>query len=281
MSKKKNVIIVSSVVLLCIIIAIGSFFVYRNHNINVMIDKGIKYIDNKNYEKAVATFDLVLNEKSNDEKAIVLRNMINKYLDAKNLYDNNELDKANYTIGEIKNYSNYKGFKDDVNLLKKNVSNSIKNSKSIDEKISKIRALIDEKKYSEAKKNIDNIEKEKLNANQKQQVSDLKGRVDSELDKEKSDKKRKEKESKSKQIYSIPMSIAEATRYINDKLGKSHNSTYYYMNSDVVSNDTCYRFKENQNVGVNGPNYIVDSSNGNIWVDGDDDGSYVVRGNIH
>lgn len=56
------------------------------------------------------------------------------------------------------------------------------------------------------------------------------------------------------------MSIEEATRYINDKL----------------SGNTCYRFKENKNVGINWPNYIVNTINGDIGIDEDDDVTYVL-----
>lgn len=222
MNKNKKIISITSIVIICIIIVVSAFFIYRNHNINSMVDKGISYIDNKDYEKAITTFDLVLEEKSNDEKAIDLKNMINTYLEAKKLYDNNELEKANSKINKVNDYESYKGFKEDVDSLKKDITDSITKLKNIDEDISKIRILIDNKKFNEAKNSIDKLEKEKLNDNQKQQLSDLKSRVNSELERQNAEKKLKEIEgSKSENIKKSSrnknfkdMSMQELIKYV-------------------------------------------------------------------
>lgn len=180
--KKKYIIPI--VILVIAIIGVGSFFIYKNSGVNKEIDKGIELMTQKEYQKSIACFDLVLDDKPNNEKALQLKGMINNYLDSKDLFDKGDLDEANKKINEINNeYSNYNGFKDDVNSLKDKINKEIKNSKEINDNLDKIRDQINKKNYQDAKGLIEKLQKSDLNKNQKQQLEDLKGRVNSELSK--------------------------------------------------------------------------------------------------
>ncbi|MGG7211369.1 lysozyme inhibitor LprI family protein [Clostridium baratii] len=180
--KKKYII--SIVILVIIIIGLGSFFIYNNLGVNKQIDKGIELMTQKEYQKSMACFDLVLDDKPDNKKALQLKEMVNNYLDSKDLFDKGDFDKANKKINEINNeYSNYNGFKDDVNSLKDKINKSIKSSKEVDENLDKIREKINKKNYKDAKELIEKLEKSDLDKNQKQQIEDLKGRVNSELSK--------------------------------------------------------------------------------------------------
>ncbi|WP_394895972.1 lysozyme inhibitor LprI family protein, partial [Clostridium baratii] len=174
----------SIVILVIIIIGLGSFFIYNNLGVNKQIDKGIELMTQKEYQKSMACFDLVLDDKPDNKKALQLKEMVNNYLDSKDLFDKGDFDKANKKINEINNeYSNYNGFKDDVNSLKDKINKSIKSSKEVDENLDKIREKINKKNYKDAKELIEKLEKSDLDKNQKQQIEDLKGRVNSELSK--------------------------------------------------------------------------------------------------
>lgn len=182
--------IIPIVILVIIILGVGSVFIYRNVSTNKEINKGIELMSQKEYEKSLACFDLALDSNSNNDKALQLKEMVNTYLDSKKLFESGEVDEANKEINDInQEYSNYNGFKDDVNDLKNQINSDIKNNKEINDKIDKVRGEIDKKDYNEAKSLITNLEKEKLDKNQKQQVEDLKGRVNSELEKIESEKK--------------------------------------------------------------------------------------------
>ncbi|MDQ0151054.1 lysozyme inhibitor LprI family protein [Eubacterium multiforme] len=110
--------------------------------------------------------------------------MVNKYLDSKDFFDKGDFDEANKKINEInQEYSNYNGFKNDVDSLKDKINKAIKNSKELNDNLDKIREQINNKNYKEAKNLIDKLEKSELDKNQKQQLEDLKGRVNSELSK--------------------------------------------------------------------------------------------------
>ena len=180
--KKKYIIPI--VILVIAIIGVGSFFIYKNSGVNKEIDKGIELMTQKEYQKSIACFDLVLDDKPNNEKALQLKSMINNYLDSKDLFDKGDLDEANKKINEINNeYLNYNGFKDDVNSLKDKINKAIKNSKEVNDNLDKIRDQINKKNYQDAKGLIEKLQKSDLNKNQKQQLEDLKGRVNSELSK--------------------------------------------------------------------------------------------------
>ena len=145
MNKNKKLIIVGVVLILIIAGGVFSFFAYKEYKTQKIVDKGIEYLNKKEYEKAITTFDLVLDEKSDNKEALQLKDMINKYLEAKKYFDNGELEKANTLVNEIdKEDSNYKEFKEDVDKLKNNVNSDIKKNKEIDDNINKVRDLIKE-----------------------------------------------------------------------------------------------------------------------------------------
>lgn len=180
--KKKYIIPI--VILIIAILGVGLFFVYKNSGVNKEVNKGIELMTQKQYQEAVACFDLVLEDKPNNEKAVKLKDMVNNYLDSKNLFDKGDFEAANKKINEMnQEYSNYSGFKDDVSNLKDKISKAIKDSKEVNENLDKIRDEINKKNYKEAKNLVDKLEKSDLNKDQKQQLEDLKGRVNSELNK--------------------------------------------------------------------------------------------------
>lgn len=111
--------IISIILILIIYGGVFAFFEYKEYKIQKMVDKGVEYLNNKEYEKAITTFDLVLNEKLDDKEALQLRNMVNKHIEAKKCFNNGDSEKANELIDELdKEDSNYKEFKADVSKLK-------------------------------------------------------------------------------------------------------------------------------------------------------------------
>lgn len=286
MCKKHKIIIISIAIVILILLGVGAFYIYKNYSVNKIVNKAIEYIDEKEYDKAIATLNIALDEKSNDSKAVNLKDMINTYLEAKKLYEDNNLNEANSKINEIKNYSNYTKFKDDVNSLKENINSGIKKIKEIDSDLSKIRDLINKNKFNQAKDMLDKLEKEKLSKIQKQQVSDLKGRVNSELSKKKEQLKVANNEDfgngkfgislkeailqareKDPHNKSFPISAEDAAKYINEKMGKKNDAVYYYTDYTGAQATMFYRFREFQNNGRKGPYYLVSAENYEILTD--------------
>ena len=119
--------------------------------------------------------------------------------------------------------------------------------------VKKLGDLIKEEKYNDAKNMIDKLEKEKLNDVQNKQVSDLKGRVNSEFEKQKAEEekakaeaKAKEKESSNKIITpdeAIKIARNYAIRigdYIPEKfeIGNEDDIEYIIQAYDIVDNHT-------------------------------------------
>lgn len=138
---------------------------------------------NKEYDKASASFQLVLDENSKNEEARKIKEIIYTYLDAKKSLDSNKLDDANMTIDKIDDdYSNY-SIKDDVNSLKIDIKNKISLRDKIQNDISKAENLVNEKKYDEAKAILDGLNKNYIDENQKNKVNELLSTIATESDK--------------------------------------------------------------------------------------------------
>lgn len=234
--KKKYIIPI--VILIIAILGVGSFFIYKNSGVNKEVNKGIELMTQKQYQEAVACFDLVLDDKPNNEKALQLKSMVNKYLDSKDFFDKGDFDEANKKINEInQEYSNYNEFKNDVDSLKDKINKAIKNSKELNDNLDKIREQINNKNYKEAKNLIDKLEKSELDKNQKQQLEDLKGRVNSELSKS---------EEKSGSVGYLGNAAIDKKNYIN-KLNEIKEETEGSITGETdyeMRNQACNIYKE-------------------------------------
>ena len=180
---KKKHIIITLIVIIIIIAACGiGFYVYKNSAINKQLEKADSLVNESEYDKALAQYELILDNDSDNKKAKEAKEMLEEYLDAKKLYDEGKLDEAKESIEKInKSYESYNNFKDNIEGLREKINEGLKTNKDIDSSISKARDLIENKKYEEAKKVLDKINSSDLKENQKQTIYDLKGRVDSEI----------------------------------------------------------------------------------------------------
>lgn len=178
---KKNKLIIAGVIGI-VILGTGSFFIYSNSSTNKMAKKGTELMTEKEYNKSISAFDLVLDDKPNDKEVLESKDMVEKYLGAKKLFDEGKTEEANKEVKEIsKNYLNINGFNKDVDSLTNKIDESMKADTEMSKNIVKIRALVKVKKYDESKKLIDQLGKEKLSEIQTQQIEDLKSVINSEL----------------------------------------------------------------------------------------------------
>lgn len=137
------------------------------------MDQGKLALANKEYDKASASFQLVLDEDSKNDEARKIKEIIDIYLNAKKSIDSNNLDEANTTISSIDGeYSNY-SIKDDVNSVKTDIENKISIRDNAQDDITQVENFISEKKYEEAKAIIDGLNKSDLDETQKNKVDEL------------------------------------------------------------------------------------------------------------
>lgn len=182
--KKKYISIIVAII---VIIAVGAglgFFVYQNNTQNKGIEKANELIKEREYDKALASFELVLDDNSKNQDAIKGKEMLEDYIDADKKFNEGNLDEANKLLSNMPNeYSNYKELKEDVDSLKDKINKAIDDNKEIDKSIDNIRDLINKNEYTKAKNAIDSLQNKNLDENQKKILEDLKGRIDSELKK--------------------------------------------------------------------------------------------------
>lgn len=191
MQKKYNLIIIA--ILGVVVLGVVSFFAYKNYSINKILKLGIEQINDKEYGKAILSYEVVLKDKPNNEEALEYKKMIEKYLEAKKLFDGGNISESNQEVEEIsKNYLNFTGLKEDTDNLKNQIAESIKKDTEINNNINKVRELVNSKGYDEAKNLITELEKEKLSESQNQQKEDLKSVISSEMARIEAEKKSEE-----------------------------------------------------------------------------------------
>ena len=199
--KKKKIILLSIIV---IAILIGGMLlgnkIIKDKKINKLLNTSTNYIDNKEYDKALVTLDLILSE-TNNEKASKEKELISNYLKAKKDYDSKNFNEALNDINKIGDISEYKGLDDDVNSLKSKIETNIEEENKMNQSIKNIKELIDKKEYNSAKNSINDLRKNELNDKYKEEVYKLDEIVDKNIkEEEEKAKKQKEQEIKQNQI---------------------------------------------------------------------------------
>ena len=180
MKKKQGIIAI--IVIIILIIGGIAFFVYENGSKNKGIEKAKQLIEQREYNKALASFELVLDEDSANIEAKEGKDMIDKYIEAEKNVKDSDFKKAEEEIKEIPNsYTNYSSFKNDVDKLKEKIEEGLKQNTNTINDINKLRSLIDNKKYDDAKKLVDKLNNSKLTEDQKNTVKDLNARLSAEI----------------------------------------------------------------------------------------------------
>lgn len=184
--------IISIILILLIVTAVGC----GNNIEKKAMDQARLALANKEYDKALASFQLVLDENSENNEAAKIKGIIDTYINAKKLYDNNNLDEADKKISIIHvDYPNY-AIKDDVDLLKTDIKNKISSRDKVKNDIAKVEGLVNEKKYDEAKKMLDGFNQSDLDENQKNKINALSSTMTTDLAKVKEVKQEKEVQQK-------------------------------------------------------------------------------------
>lgn len=151
---------------------------------NSIAKKSIKQanteIASKNYDKALASIELALDEDKGNTEAKKLYSILKSYKKAQSALKDNNIDEAKKALDGIDaKYSNY-AIKDDVDLLKNQVKEKSKGIEVANNNITKLEGLIREKKYDESKTLIEEINKSSLNEEQNSKIKELNFKIESE-----------------------------------------------------------------------------------------------------
>lgn len=266
MRRKSKVVTIISIMIIIVLI-VGGVFIYKDKTISKSVKKGTELLKEGEYNKALASYELALDDNKNNNEALKGKDMISSYLNAKKYFEDGKIEKAKETIDKIDDsYKDINTFKEDVDNLKSKINEYIEENKKITENISKVRDLINKKDFNKAKDLINDLEKDNLSSSNKETLKDLKGRVNSEInneDKEKNSTKKKISYSNFKKPF---MTEDEAEELINNELGNEKVS-YGFLRSQGAQATMLYYFKEYQNTDygvVKGQNYIVNGTTGEI-----------------
>ncbi|MBU3192627.1 hypothetical protein [Clostridium algidicarnis] len=200
-----------------------------NNVVKRYIEQANTSIENKEYDKALLSLELALNEKGDNSEAKRLYGIVANHQKAKKVIEENNLDEAKKILSEIDaEYTNY-SIKEDIDSLKVQIDEKEKEVQVINNDITNLNNLIEEKMYDEAKSLIDELNKKSLNENQNNKINEAKDRIDSELAKIEeqriAEEEKQKKEEKSKTVskkYYIPALERSLTK---DEMFSEYNKT--------------------------------------------------------
>ncbi|WMJ79322.1 lysozyme inhibitor LprI family protein [Clostridium sp. MB40-C1] len=144
------------------------------------IKQGREALQNKDYNKALASFDIALGKDGKNEEANTLKSIINGYLTAKEYLQQGKVEEAQNTLKGINSKYNEYSIKDDINKLKTEIEKAKEDNKTIDQDIIKLNALYANYKYDDAKNLILELNKNKLNDKQKEEINSINNKIISE-----------------------------------------------------------------------------------------------------
>lgn len=134
--------------ILVVLITILSLNLIACSSSNKALDKGKELINEGQYEKAVVSLELALDENPKNKEAKELKDMIENYLEASKALDEGKIRKAEVKIQNVGEKSNeFPNFKKCVDALNKNIDEKSEYDKDIKSDMEK---FIDNKNYSDA-----------------------------------------------------------------------------------------------------------------------------------
>lgn len=163
------------------------------------IEQGKLALANKEYDKALASFSLALDEKSDEAK--VLHTQTKKMIDAMKARDEQKWDQANKLFGEIEGTEGgVSSLKEDAKKMKDELKTNKETLEKYNNKLTQVQELINNKSLDEAKQLLSTVQQETA-TNEKlkehnQKAAQLMATVDAELTKIEGEKKQKEAEKK-------------------------------------------------------------------------------------
>ncbi|MGL4772192.1 MAG: lysozyme inhibitor LprI family protein [Clostridium sp.] len=122
-----------------------------NSVVKKSIEQAKSSIENKEYEKALLSLEMALDEESNNKEAKKLYDMVEGYQNAKKAVEDNKFDEAKKILDNLDSeYTSY-AIKADIDLLKSQLDTYGNEAEKVNEILNEAEALYNEKKYTESK----------------------------------------------------------------------------------------------------------------------------------
>ena len=240
-----------------LILSITTLFIgCGNSIVEKTIEQAITAINNKEYDKALLSLEIALDEDKENEEATKLYKIVDSYQDANRAMENKNLEESKKALDSINDdYVNY-SIKDDIDELKREIENHYKEIDNVNNHLEEAQKIFNDNKYGDCKmyllSNIlgsegDNIEPNKYATDeQNQKASDLVEKCELSIAEEarlaEEENRRREEASKKEKIYSkseinsILSSLNKGSLYSNSSEDEYINGELCYM-GDIVWNN--------------------------------------------
>lgn len=144
------------------------------------IENGKAALQEKDYDKALSSFQIAIDEKTEDQEVIQLVEILENYDEAVTMKEENKIRESKTILDVINSkYENYI-IKEDIDLLKEEVNKEYEIIMEIED----IETLILEEKPLQALEKIEELEKNDLIDKYKEEIQNLKEKVDGENEEE-------------------------------------------------------------------------------------------------
>ncbi|MBN9647610.1 hypothetical protein J0L31_11465 [Terrisporobacter glycolicus] len=205
-----------------------------NNMVKKSIEQAKVLMESKEYEKAILSLEMALDEDSKNKEANKLYNIINGYQEAKLAKEEDNIKEARSILDAIdKEYVNY-SIKKDIDSLKQEVEKHLKETEKVDDLLIKADNLFNKKKYGECKDYLAHYilgsEEESIKANkfateeQTKKALKIVGKCEKEIIEESKKEAQKKAESKKKAER-----IARQEKSAKDKVYKESREKGYYI----------------------------------------------------
>ena len=145
---KRKISIIILLMMLLMIVGCGNSVVKKS------IEQAKTSIESKEYDKALASLQLALDEDKENEEANKLYSIVDGYKKAKKLVDENKITEAKEIIDGINSdYINY-AIKADIDNLKSQIDNYLKEVENITISLNEAENMFNNKQYAECKNHI-------------------------------------------------------------------------------------------------------------------------------
>lgn len=137
------------------VLMIGLIFVgCGNSVVKKSIEQAKNAIESKEYDKALASLELALDEDKDNEEANKIYSIVDGYQKSKKLVDENKITEAKEIIEGINSdYISY-AIKDDIDNLKSKINNYLKEVENITALLNEAENMFNNKQYAECKNHI-------------------------------------------------------------------------------------------------------------------------------
>lgn len=275
--------------LMAIILGLTVLFVgCGNSMTKKSIEQSKTFMQSREYDKAIISLEMALDEDKENEEANKLYKIINSYQKANKALAENNIEEAKKILDSMDDeYLSY-SIKDDINSLKKDVENYDSEVEKVNTYLTESESLFNDNKYRECKKflmnNILGSEADGIEANkysteeQNKKASDMIDKCDKAIsdqeskklaEKEKIEEQRKKEEEKKKEKKSNSFTPEQAISYVVNIYGPAETRMEYKIGSEGLKNKNGKNYYEVYYSVVGSPNYPgADYYGYNVFEDG-------------